>query len=89
MSSTNTSSNTIVKLASMKHWSRWIEVLKQTAGGQNVWYKEPEMPGNAILEQYIVDRTTQNHILTMLEAIQFYHVVHLEACTKYKSQETK
>ncbi|KAG6114338.1 hypothetical protein E4U13_003389 [Claviceps humidiphila] len=51
--------------------------------------QEPEMAGNDILEQYIVDRTTQNHTPTMLEAIQFYHVVHLEACRKFKAREAK
>ncbi|KAG5931243.1 hypothetical protein E4U59_000472, partial [Claviceps monticola] len=109
MSSTNTSSSTTVKLASVEHWSRWIETVAQksgrsrlatetlraTAEGQSIWYKvdpdlpteasdilvEPEMPGIAVLEQYVVDRTTQNHIPTMLEAIQFYHVIHQEACT--------
>ncbi|KAG5914447.1 hypothetical protein E4U61_005685 [Claviceps capensis] len=76
MSSTNTSSSTTVKLASVEHWSKWIETLKTTAEGQNVWYKvdpdlpteasdlllEPEMPEIAVLEQYVVDRATQNHI---------------------------
>ncbi|KAG6041744.1 hypothetical protein E4U39_006364 [Claviceps sp. Clav50 group G5] len=95
--------STTVKLASVEHWSRWIEALKQTAEGQNIWYKvdpdlpteasdllvEPEMPGNTVLEQYVVDRTTGSHTPTVLEAIQFYHVVHLEACSKYKSQENK
>ncbi|KAG6071834.1 hypothetical protein E4U30_007615 [Claviceps sp. LM220 group G6] len=33
-----------------------------------------------------IDRNNQNHTPTMLEAIQFYHVVHLEACSKYKAQ---
>ncbi|KAG6289695.1 hypothetical protein E4U46_002360 [Claviceps purpurea] len=103
MSSTTTSNSTTVKLASVEHWSRWIETLKTTAEGQGIWYKvdpelpaeasdllvEPEMPGNTVLEQYITDRTTENHTPTMLEAIQFYNVVHKEACRKFKAQEAK
>ncbi|KAG6215436.1 hypothetical protein E4U34_005651 [Claviceps purpurea] len=103
MSSTTTSDSTTVKLASVEHWSRWIETLKTTAEGQGIWYKvdpelpaeasdllvEPEIPGNTVLEQYITDRTTENHTPTMLEAIQFYNVVHQEACRKFKAQEAK
>ncbi|KAG6027870.1 hypothetical protein E4U40_001332 [Claviceps sp. LM458 group G5] len=87
----------------VEHWSRWFEVLKQTAEGQNIWHKvdpdmateegdllqEPEMLGTETLEQYIEDRTTDEHTPTMLEAIQYYHVVHMEACRKHKYQETK
>ncbi|KAG6125035.1 hypothetical protein E4U38_007974 [Claviceps purpurea] len=103
MSSTTTSNSTTVKLASVEHWSRWIETLKTTAEGQGIWYKVdpelpaeasdllvgPEMPGNTVLEQYITDRTTENHTPTMLEAIQFYNIVHQEACRKFKAQEAK
>ncbi|KAG6067169.1 hypothetical protein E4U32_004546 [Claviceps aff. humidiphila group G2b] len=96
---------TTVKLASVEHWARWFEDLKQTAEGQNIWHKvdpdlpseasdllqEPELPSNAVLEQYITDRSTRNHVpqATMLEAIQFYHLVHFDACSKYESQEAK
>ncbi|KAG5952027.1 hypothetical protein E4U57_006430, partial [Claviceps arundinis] len=88
---------------SVEHWSRWFEVLKQTAEGQNIWHKvdpdmhtaeddllqEPEIPGEPVLGQYIEDHTTDEHTPTMLEAIQYYHVLHLEACRKHKNQETK
>ncbi|KAG5935577.1 hypothetical protein E4U59_005531 [Claviceps monticola] len=103
MDYTNTSNYTGIKPSSVEHWSRWFEVLKQTAEGQNIWHKvdpdmdaekddllqEPEMPGTDVLEQYIKDRTTDDYTPTMLEAIQYYHVVHMEACRKHKSQETK
>ncbi|KAG6112293.1 hypothetical protein E4U13_004328, partial [Claviceps humidiphila] len=34
-------------------------------------------------------RTTDEHTPTMLEAIQYYHVLHIEACRKHKLQEAK
>ncbi|KAG6045149.1 hypothetical protein E4U17_000270 [Claviceps sp. LM77 group G4] len=100
MDNSYTSGTTGIKLSSVEHWSRWFEVLKQTAEGQNIWHKvdpdmdteegdllqEPEMPGTEALEQYIEDRTTDEHTPTMLEAIQYYHVVHMEACRKHKSE---
>ncbi|KAG6089100.1 hypothetical protein E4U15_004190 [Claviceps sp. LM218 group G6] len=51
--------------------------------------QEPEMPGEDVLEQYIEVRTTDEHTPTMLEAIQYYHVLHIEACRKHKLQEVK
>ncbi|KAG6062629.1 hypothetical protein E4U32_002118, partial [Claviceps aff. humidiphila group G2b] len=51
--------------------------------------QEPEMPGGDVLEQYIEVRTTDEHTPTMLEAIQYYHVLHIEACRKHKFQEAK
>ncbi|KAG5970547.1 hypothetical protein E4U56_007606 [Claviceps arundinis] len=51
--------------------------------------QEPEIPGEPVLGQYIEDHTTDEHTPTMLEAIQYYHVLHLEACRKHKNQETK
>ncbi|KAG6300568.1 hypothetical protein E4U09_006653 [Claviceps aff. purpurea] len=103
MENSNTPGYPGIKLSSVEHWSRWYEVLKQTAEGYNVWHKvdpdmdtaeddlllEPEMPGESVLEQYIEDRTTEDHTPTMLEAIQYHHVLHIEACRKHKSQETK
>ncbi|KAG5985849.1 hypothetical protein E4U52_000872 [Claviceps spartinae] len=103
MDNANTPGYTGIKLSSVEHWSRWFELLKQTAEGYNIWHKvdpdmetaeddllqEPEMPGEPILEQYIEVHSTDEHTPTMLEAVQYYHVLHIEACWKHKSKEAK
>ncbi|KAG5913128.1 hypothetical protein E4U61_007329 [Claviceps capensis] len=61
MNYTNTPGYTGIKLSSVEHCSRWFEVLKQTAEGQNIWHKvdldvetEPESPDIEVLEQITI-----------------------------------
>ncbi|KAG5951445.1 hypothetical protein E4U58_001170 [Claviceps cyperi] len=91
MSSIHTSSNTTIKLASVEHWSRWIETLKTTTEGQGIWYKNRKCLElrSSKNTSWIAPPGTEKHVPTMLEAIQFYHVLHQEACRKFKSQESK
>ncbi|KAG6089103.1 hypothetical protein E4U30_007493 [Claviceps sp. LM220 group G6] len=44
MDNTNNPGYTGIKLSSVEHWSRWFELLKQTAEGYNIWHKvDPDM----------------------------------------------
>ncbi|KAG6058877.1 hypothetical protein E4U17_007387 [Claviceps sp. LM77 group G4] len=101
MDSTTASSTLAVKPTSVKHWSKWIEALRQTPEGQNVWHevdpdmlsqdsnllKEPAMPASTVtFHEYVKRNTTAVYTPSMLETIQYYNVIHQEECRKYKTR---